>query len=128
MKTLVELKDYDLTPVSTFSYHMDLVIQTIKHEFKKWSRLKCVHNFPDGPDLNSSATRRPEMSMLFYDFLLGNFRDDSWPNFDQIKFWVTAQRSTSGLKMRASVAPRLLSERRLLESHCSLHQTDSWRR
>lgn len=32
MKSLVELKDYDLTPVSTFSYHMDLLIQTVKHE------------------------------------------------------------------------------------------------
>lgn len=40
MKTLVELKDYDLTPVSTFSYHMDLVIQTIKHEFQKVEQIK----------------------------------------------------------------------------------------
>lgn len=40
MKSLVELKDYDLTPVSTFSYHMDLLIQTVKHDFKIKEQIK----------------------------------------------------------------------------------------
>lgn len=45
MKTLVELKDYDLTPVSTFSYHMDLVIQTIKHERLRKEQIQvCPHS------------------------------------------------------------------------------------